>query len=83
MVIIDVINSNISDSAGHKNFRMFGDNFRMLVTFFEFLDVGDVNGQNRHQHLEVFGNTFRFQHRCSRLFCTKSGSIALRVDRLA
>ena len=28
----------------------------------EIEDVGDKNGQNRHQHLKVVANTFRLQH---------------------
>ena len=28
------------------------------------MNVGDPDGQNRHQHLIVVINTFRLQHRC-------------------
>ena len=56
----------------------FGDNFRVLGTEFSYWwhllnasarslcskkeDVGDENGKNRHQHLEVFAKKFRLQH---------------------
>ena len=30
------------------------------------MDVGDENGQNRHQYLIVVTNAFRLQHRCNR-----------------
>ena len=55
-----------------------GDNFWILVTEFRYWwhllvvgarhyfkkieDVGDKNGQSRHQHLKVVANTFRLQH---------------------
>ena len=31
----------------------------------EIEDVGDQNGQNRHQHLKIVTNIFCLQHRCS------------------
>ena len=48
-----------------------GDRFSMLLIDLvcwystlikKILDVGDQNGQNRHQHLIVVTNTFRLQH---------------------
>ena len=61
-----------------KRYIDFGDNFRVLVTeslyWWHLLnasarrlcskkeDAGDENGQNRHQNLKVFANTFRLQH---------------------
>ena len=46
------------------------DNFWILVsdtTVQKLVDVGDQNGQNRHQHVIVVTNLSRLQHRCYRL----------------
>ena len=43
-----------------------GDNFIMFATelrsWWHLVDVGDQNGQTRHQHLKIFTNTFRLQY---------------------
>ena len=40
-----------------------GDIFGMLdANVIKVVDVGDQNGQNRHQHLIVVTNTIRLEH---------------------